>query len=69
MVEMQLLQNVHSLPAAWWSHPVLRTFSARPLKNVIRFDLSTARGTKPWPKITWSSRLGVDAAAQLLARH
>ena len=32
-------------------------------------DLSRARGRKPWPKITWSSRLGVDAAGQLLAHH
>jgi hypothetical protein len=27
-------------------------------------DLSRARGRKPWSKITWSSRLGVDAAGQ-----
>jgi len=32
-------------------------------------DLSRARGRKPSPKITWSSRLGVDAAGQLLAHH
>jgi len=38
MVEMQRIPNVHhSLPAAWWFHPSLLRFSARPLKNVSRF--------------------------------
>jgi len=32
-------------------------------------ELSSARERKPWPKITWPSRLGVDAAGQLFARH
>jgi len=32
-------------------------------------DLSRARGRKLWPKITWSSRLGVDAAGQRLVHH
>ena len=32
----------------------------------LQFDtgVSRARGRKPWSKITWSSRLGVDAAGQ-----
>jgi len=32
-------------------------------------DLSRARERKTGPKITWPSRLGVDAAGQLLAYH
>jgi len=32
-------------------------------------DLSRDRGRKPWPKITWSSRMGVDAAGQHLVHH
>jgi len=32
-------------------------------------DLSRANGRKPWTKITWSSRMGVAAAGQLLARQ
>jgi len=38
-----------------------------PAARQFDIDLSRARGRKPWPKITWSSRLGVDAACQLLA--
>ena len=36
-----------------------------------QFDtgVSGARGRKPWPKITWSSRLGVSAAGQLPAHR
>jgi len=32
-------------------------------------DLSRAKGRKPLPKITWSSRLMVDAEGQLLAHQ
>jgi hypothetical protein len=32
-------------------------------------ELSRERGRKPRTKITWPSRLGVDATGELLAHH
>jgi len=40
-----------------------------PADREFDIDLSRAGGRTLGTKITWSSRLGVDAAGQLLARH